>query len=90
MRPKTLNFGRMSQKRLDQLKDSPKGLSRSVAVILNKGNDLKIEKVELEKSLFKASTKPVKPGLMTKIKVEKAQEGCKPRPFEDLYKSEGP
>ncbi len=77
VRPKTLNFGRMSQKRLDQLKNSPKGLTRSIAVILNKGNDLKIEKVELEKSLFKASTKSVKPGLMTKIMVEPILEKLK-------------
>jgi hypothetical protein len=38
---------------------------------------LKIEKVELEKSLFKASTKPVKPGLMTKIMVSPILEKLK-------------
>lgn len=69
VRPKMLSFGRMSQERLRQLKNSPTGITRSVTVILNKGNDLKIEKIELEKSLFKVSTKQIQPGRIAQILV---------------------
>ena len=77
VRPKALNFGRMSQKRLGQLKDNKGSMTRSVTVLLNKGNDLKIEKVELEKSLFRASTKDIKPGQRAQILVEPVLEKLK-------------
>ncbi len=77
VRPKILNFGRMSQKRLGQLKDNAGSMTRSVTVLLNKGNDLKIEKVELEKSLFRASTKHIKPGQRAQIQVEPVLEKLK-------------
>jgi hypothetical protein len=70
VRPKTLNFRRISQAQLEKLKKNPRVMARSVSIILNKGNDLKIEKVELKESFFKVSTKIVKPGLITKIVVE--------------------
>lgn len=74
VRPKILNFGRMSQKRLEELKKNQKGMTRSVSVILNKGGNLKVEKVEMEKSLFKASTEPIKPGQLVRITVEPIYE----------------
>jgi hypothetical protein len=86
VRPKALNFGRMTQDRLGTLKDRPRGISRSVAVVLNKGNDLKIEKLELEKSLFKVSTKPIRPGLSTKILVEPILEKLKKGANQDRLK----
>jgi hypothetical protein len=86
VRPKALNFGRMTQERLGKLKERPRGMSRSVAVILNRGNDLKIEKVEVEKSLFKVSTKPIRPGLSTKILVEPILEKLKKGANQDRLK----
>jgi hypothetical protein len=86
VRPKTVNFGRMSRERLGQLKNRPRGITRSVAVILNKGSDLKIEKVEVEKSLFKVSTKLIKPGIMTKILVEPVLEKLKKGANQDRLK----
>ena len=70
VKPKVLNFGRMSQKRLSELKENKGIMNRPVTVLLNKGNDLQIEKVELEKSLFKASTKQIKGGRRAQILVE--------------------
>jgi hypothetical protein len=77
LRPKTLNFRRFSLERLKQLKDRPGGMTRSVSVILNTGSDLKIEKTELDKSLFKASTKAVKSGRVAQIMVEPVLENLK-------------
>jgi len=74
VRPKILNFGRMSKERLGQLKKNSKTMTRSVTVLLNKGNDLKIKKIELEKSLFRVSTREVKPGRMVQILVEPVLE----------------
>jgi hypothetical protein len=70
VRPKALNFGRVSQKRFEQIKNQQRGMTRSLSVILNKGTDLKIEKTELEKSLFKVSVKPVQSGRVAQILVE--------------------
>ena len=86
VRPNVVNFGRMPLARLEELKNHPRGMSRTVAVILNKGNNLKVEKVELEKSLFKVSTDPVRPGLMTKIVVKPVLEKLKKGPNEDRLK----
>ena len=77
VRPKVLNFGRMSQKRLSEIKGNKGTMNRSVTVLLNKGNDLKIEKVELEKSLFKASAKQIKGGQRVQILVEPILEKLK-------------
>ena len=70
VRPKSVNFGRVSQKRFEEIKNQPRGMTRSISVILNKGTDLKIEKTELEKSLFKVSVKPVQSGRVAQILVE--------------------
>jgi hypothetical protein len=86
VRPKMLSFGRTSQERLGKLKNSSKALTRSVTVLLNKGNDLKIEKVELEKSLFRASTKETRPGRTTQILVEPILEKLKKGANQDRLK----
>jgi hypothetical protein len=86
VRPKILSFGRMSQQRLEQLKKSSSAMTRSVTVILNKGNDLKIEKVELEKSLFRASTKQTRPGRTAQILVEPVLEKLKKGANQDRLK----
>ena len=52
-RPKTLNFGGLSPDRLQMLMDKGIVMRRPVSVILNRGEGLKINKAELEKSLFK-------------------------------------
>ena len=70
VRPKALNFGRVSEKRFPEIKKQSRGMTRSISVILNKGTDLKIEKTTLEKSLFKVSVKPVQSGRVAQILVE--------------------
>jgi hypothetical protein len=70
VRPQALSFGRMSETRVEQLKKNGRSMTRSITVLLNKGNDLKIEKVESDKSLFKVVTKEVKPGRMVQLLVE--------------------
>lgn len=77
VRPSILDFGRVSQERLGQLKNNPRAMTRSVTVVLNKGNDLKVEKVELEKSIFGVSTKETQPGRMVQILVEPVLEKLK-------------
>ena len=86
VRPKILSFGRMSQERLRQLKKDSRAMTRSITVILNKGNDLKIERVELEKSLFRVSTREVQPGRMTQMLVEPVLEKVKKGANQDRLK----
>jgi hypothetical protein len=79
VRPKALNFGRMSEERLEQLKMNNRFLKRPIMVILNKGNDLTVSKVALDKALFKAVPQPIRQGRMVQIQVEpileKLQQG---------------
>jgi hypothetical protein len=70
VKPKTVLFRRVSQKRFAEIKNKPGGMTRPVFVTLNKGTDLKIEKTELEKSLFKVTVKPVQSGQQARILVE--------------------
>jgi len=86
LRPKALNFGRMSEQRLAQLKKNGKALKRPIMVLLNKGKDLEIEKVELEKSIFKAVLKKMSRGKMTQIIVEPIFEKLKKGPNKDTLK----
>jgi len=53
---------------------------------LNKGNDLKIEMVELEKSLFRASIKQTRPGRTAQILVEPVLEKLKKGANQDRLK----
>lgn len=86
VRPKILSFGRISQERLRQLKNDSRVMTRSVTVLLNKGNDLKIERVELEKSLFRVSTRQIQPGRMAQILVEPLLEKLKKGANQDRLK----
>jgi hypothetical protein len=86
VRPTVLNFGRMSQERLVQLKDNPRAMTRSVTVLLNKGDDLKVERVELEKSIFRFSAGKTQPGRMVQIMVEPVVEKLKKGANEDRLK----
>jgi hypothetical protein len=86
VKPKALSFGHMSEDRLQQLKKNGRSVKRSVIVLLNKGNNLKIEKVELEKLLFKVATKEVKPGRMVQLSVEPILEELKKGPNADRLK----
>ena len=86
VRPRILSFGRVSQERLEQLKNSPKVMTRSVTVLLNKGNDLMIKKVELEKSIFRVSTTQIQQGRTAQILVEPVLEKLKKGANEDRLK----
>lgn len=86
VRPKVLSFGRMSEGRLQQLKQHGRAMKRPVTIVLNKGGDLKIEKVELEKALFKVTTEEVKPGRLVQLLVEPILENIKTGPNEDRLK----
>jgi len=86
VRPKVLSFGRMSKSRLQQLKRNGRVMRRLVRVLLNNGNDIKIGKVESEKSLFKVVTKKVTPGRMVQLWVEPVLEKLKEGPNADRLK----
>jgi len=86
VRPKVLSFGRMSEGRVEQSKKSGRSMTRPITVLLNKGNDLKIQKVESDKSLFKVVTKEVKPGRIVQLWVEPILEKLKKGPNADRLK----
>ena len=86
VRPKALSFGRMSEERLEQLKTNNRFLRRPVMVVLNKGNDLKVSKVELEKALFKAVPQPIRQGRTAQILVEPILEKLQKGLNEDRLK----
>jgi len=85
VRPKVLNFGRMTRKRLDQLRKGGFGV-RPVTVVLNRGEGLHIDKVEVEKSLFKATTKDIRPGRVAQVLVEPVFENLKQGKNQDHLK----
>ena len=68
--PKSLSFGRMTEERLESLKRTGGSMSRPVMVVLNRGDDLKIDKMGFEKSLFKVVTRPIQPGRRIQLLVE--------------------
>jgi hypothetical protein len=86
VRPKILKFGRIPYERLEKLKASPRPMTRSVNVLLNKGDDLKIEKVELESSLFTISTRELRPGRATRIILEPVLDKLKKGANQDRLK----
>ena len=77
VRPNAVTFGRMPYKRLETLKTSTKPMTRSVTVLLHKGKDLKIEKVEMDNALFSTSTRELQPGQATRINVQPVLEKLK-------------
>jgi len=70
VRPESLSFGRVSEERLEELKRTGGFMSRPLMVVLNRGNDLEILKVELEKSLFKIVTRQTQHGRRSQLLVE--------------------
>jgi len=86
VRPKTLTFGRMPYERLEQLKSGSRAITRSLTVLLNKGNDLKIEKVEIDSALFTFSTQEIQPGRAMRITVRPALEKLKKGANQGLLK----
>lgn len=86
VRPKALSFGGVSERELQELKKKGRLLRRPVKVVLHKGNDLRIEKVELEESLFAVVTKERKPGRMVLLLVEPVLEKLKKGPNMDRLK----
>lgn len=85
VRPKTLSFGRISKKQLQQLQKDGRNVRRPVMVLLNNGNDLEIKNVELRKSLFRAISKKVSPGAV-QILVEPVLEKLKDGPNTDCLR----
>jgi len=69
-RPRKLNFGRVSQKQIDRIVKDGRPMTRPVMVIMNKGADLKVTKVQMGKSLFKTTSKPMQNGRMIQVVVE--------------------
>jgi hypothetical protein len=86
VKPKKLNFGRISQQRLEQLKANPKAMNRWATVRLNKGNNLRIKKMELQKSLFRVSAQQTKPGRVIRIQIEPVLEKLKKGTNQDRLK----
>lgn len=70
-KPKAVNFGKMSGDQLQKLKTKASPRRRPVTVVLNKGVDLKINKVDLEGWFFKVvDVKEIRPGQMYRIQIE--------------------
>lgn len=77
-RPKVLDFGRLMEEHLQQIKTSGASVRRSVDVIFNKGTDPKIDKADLENSLFKVvNVSEEHPGRIYRIQVEPRWEKLK-------------
>lgn len=69
VRPISLTFGRIPFEQIKKLEANSRPMTRSVTVLLHKGNNLKIEKVESANSLFTASTQELQPGRANRISV---------------------
>ncbi len=70
-KPKMLNFGRMSEDRLQELKTKGTPMRRPVTVTLNKGTDLRINDTALEGSAFKiVDIREIRSGQMYQVQVE--------------------
>jgi hypothetical protein len=71
VRPHILSFGKLNMQRLTQLVERGGSMKRPVMVILNKGDDLRIEKCETQDSVFRVvSTRAMTAGRMFEIQVE--------------------
>ena len=84
--PKGLNFGRLSEEQLKQLNKSGELIRRPVTVVLNKGNDLKVKKLELKNSLFGVVSSEMKPGRTVQLQVQALLGKLKKGPNEDLLR----
>ncbi len=86
--PKALGFGSISesQLQLQLLRKNSRDTTRRVSVSLPLGDGLKIEKVELEKSLFKVVTREIRPGVIVQLLVEPILEKLQKGLNEDRLK----
>ena len=92
VRPRSLNWGPISEERLEQLKKTGRSMKRPVVVLLNKGNGLKIDRVEVEESLFKVVTKEMRQDRVVELLVEPIFEKLKKGPNADglkIYMNQG-
>jgi hypothetical protein len=70
-KPKTVSFGRMSLEHVQMWRKNGIMIRRPVTVILNKGSDLRINKAELERALFRVvSIRPLQPGRTVQLQIE--------------------
>ncbi len=87
VRPKTVNFGTLSEDRVQMLKNKQVGMRRPVLVILNKGEALKINKAELEKSLFRVvNIRPLQIGRTVQLQIEAVLDKLSKGPNVDLLR----
>jgi hypothetical protein len=86
VRPNRLTFGRMPYERIEKLASGSRAMTRSLTVLLNKGNDLKIEKVEIDNALFTYDTQEIQPGRAMRITVQPALEKLKKGANQSLLK----
>lgn len=84
--PKALNFGRLSEEQLTELNKSGELIERPVKVVLNKGDNLKVKKLELEKSLFRVVSREMKPGRAVQLQVQALLGKLKKGSNEDLLR----
>ena len=83
-RPKVLRFGSLSGERVKELEKTGKLMKLPVTVFLNIGEDLEIQKVEVQKSLFEVVTKEMQPGRKVQLLVTPILKRLKKGPNTDL------
>jgi len=76
VRPRVLIFKPLPEKQINSLKKSKKP-SRSVLVFLNKGNNLTIEKIAMQSSLFTVDIKEIQKGRRVALLIEPIFEKLK-------------
>ena len=67
--PETINFGRIDTAHLVKQKRVESFYQQSVTVTLHQGENLKIEKIEINEALFETQVKEIKPGKSYRIYV---------------------
>jgi hypothetical protein len=72
VRPKALNFGGLSPDRLQMMMDKGIVMRRPVSVIFNRGEGIRINKAELEKSIFKVVSIRQLGGQRVQLQIEAA------------------
>jgi hypothetical protein len=76
VRPRVLIFKPLPEKQINSHEERKK-LSRPVVVFLNKGNNLKIEKVTMQSSLFKVNIREIQEGKRVELLIEPIFEKLK-------------
>ena len=70
LRPETINFGRIETTRVQGQEHSKASYQRSVMVMLHRGDNLKIEKIEINQELFETQVKEIQGGKSYQIEVK--------------------